>query len=111
MWIVAAVGVALVFKHLLIGRASKGDIQTRLDQGALVVDVRTPAEFAGGHFKGAINIPLSGLGQQLNLLGDDKGKAIILYCHSGARSASAKRTLDQAGYTNAVNAGSLHHMP
>ena len=111
IWIIVAVGVVLVLKNFLIGRASKGDIQAKLDEGALVVDVRTPAEFAGGHFKGAINIPLSGLGQQLNLLGDDKAKPIILYCHSGARSGSAKRKLEQAGYTNAINAGSLHHMP
>ena len=111
MWILAAVGVVLVLKHFMIGRASKGDIETQLTQNALVIDVRTPAEFQGGHYDGAINIPLSDLGQQLDKLGDDKARSIVLYCHSGARSASAKRTLEQAGYTNVINAGSLRAMP
>lgn len=111
IWILAAVGVVLVLKHFMIGRASKGDIEAQLAQNTLVVDVRTPAEFQGGHYDGAINIPLSDLGQQLDQFGDDKGRSIVLYCHSGARSASAKRALEQAGYTNVLNAGSLHHMP
>ncbi|MBL7076429.1 MAG: rhodanese-like domain-containing protein [Kiritimatiellae bacterium] len=111
IWIIVAVGAVLVLKNLLIGRASKGDIQAKLEQGALIVDVRTPAEFAGGHYEGAINIPLSGIGASLDQLGSDKSKPIVLYCHSGARSASAKRTIEQAGYTNVLNAGSLHHMP
>lgn len=111
IWILAAVGVVLVLKHFMIGRASKGDIEAQLSQSALVVDVRTASEFQGGHYEGAINIPLSNLGQQLDQFGDDKARSIVLYCHSGARSASAKRTLEQAGYTNVLNAGSLHHMP
>jgi phage shock protein E len=103
--------VVLVLKHFLIGRASKNDIETHLDQGALVVDVRTPHEFAGGHYDGAINIPLSELVAQLDKLGPDKDKPVVLYCHSGARSASARRTLIETGFTNVLNAGSLHHMP
>ncbi|MDP6490635.1 MAG: rhodanese-like domain-containing protein [Kiritimatiellia bacterium] len=111
IWIIIAVGAVLVLKNLLMGRASKGDIQAKLEQGALVVDVRTPAEFSGGHYEGAINLPLSTLATQLDKLDSDKSRPIILYCHSGARSASAKRTLEQAGYTNVLNAGSLRHMP
>ena len=111
IWIFVAVGVVLALKYFLIGRASKADIEALLAQNALVVDVRTPAEFQGGHYEGAINIPLSNLGQQLDQLGDDKARPMVLYCHSGARSASAKRTLEHAGYTNVLNAGSLHHMP
>jgi len=111
IWIIIAVGAVLVLKNLLIGRASKTDIQSLLDRGALVVDVRTPSEFAGGHYAGAINIPLSDLEAQLGQLGTDKGRPIVLYCHSGARSASAKRQLGQAGFTNVLNGGSLHHMP
>jgi len=111
IWIIIAVGAVLVLKNLLIGRASKTDIKTVLEQDALVVDVRTQAEFAGGHYEGAINIPLSEINVQLDKLGPDKDKPIVLYCHSGARSASAKRTLEAYGFTNVLNAGSLHHMP
>jgi phage shock protein E len=111
IWIILAVGAVLVLKNLLIGRASKGDIQAKLEQGALIVDVRTPTEFSGGHYEGAINIPLSELTAQLDQLGTDKSRPVILYCHSGARSVSAKRTLEQAGFTDVLSAGSLHHMP
>ncbi len=111
IWIVVAVGAVLALKHLLIGRASKGELQAKLEQGALVVDVRTHAEFAGGHYEGAINIPLSAIDASLDRFGVDKSKPVILYCHSGARSASAKRILEQAGYTNVLNGGALHHMP
>ncbi len=111
IWIVVAVGAVLVLKNLLIGRAPKADIKAKLEQGALVVDVRTPGEFARGHYEGAINVPLSELAAQLDKFGPDKDKPLVLYCHSGARSASAKRTLGQAGFTDVLNAGSLHHMP
>ncbi len=110
MWIVLIVGLVLVLKHLLTGCASKGEIRAKLVEGALVVDVRTPDEFARGHYDGAINIPLGELSDQLDRLGPDKNKPVVLYCHSGARSAAAKRTLERAGFTNVANAGSLHHM-
>lgn len=111
MWMILAVGAVLIIKNLLIGRASKGDIKMKLDAGALVVDVRTPAEFAGGHYRGAINIPVGELSARMEQLGPDKSKPIVLYCHSGARAVSAKHTLTAAGFTDVINAGSLHHMP
>lgn len=56
---------------------------------ALVVDVREPGEFAGGHIPGAINLPLSRFDPaQLPL---DKGKQIVLNCAAGMRSAKALR--------------------
>ena len=110
IWIIVAVGVVLVLKHLLLGRASKDTIQAMLDRGALVVDVRTEAEFAGDHYGSAVNIPLSGLAGRLDELGA-KDTPVVLYCHSGTRAASAARILAKAGFTNVTNAGSLHHMP
>jgi len=110
IWIIVAVGMVLVLKHLLLGRASKETIQEVLDAGALVVDVRTEAEFVGDHYENAGNIPLSRLAGRLGELGT-KDRPIVLYCHSGTRSASAARILAQAGFTNVTNAGSLHHMP
>lgn len=96
--------------NLLFGGSpdSDADLPALIKAGALVVDVRTAHEFSGGHIEGSVNIPLNvlerGIGTQ------KKGKPIIVYCHSGARSASAKRVLGQAGYTNVVNGGSLHRM-
>lgn len=111
IWILIAVAVALVLKYMLMGGSSKEDIKAQLDNGAIVIDVRTPSEFSGGHYKDAINIPVGDLSSKLSKLGSDKAKPIVLYCHSGARALSAKRTLQKAGFTNVINAGSLHHMP
>lgn len=78
-------------------------------KGAVVLDVRTPGEFAEGHLPSATNIPVDQIGGRIadidKLVGGDKSKPIVAYCASGSRSASAKRTLEAAGYTNVVNGG------
>lgn len=66
-------------------------------QGAVLLDVRTPAEFASGHVQGAKNIPVQELKTRLKEL-PPKAKSIVVYCRSGARSASASSMLRQAGY-------------
>ncbi|MFK0574053.1 rhodanese-like domain-containing protein [Endozoicomonas sp.] len=78
---------------------------SRINNGALLVDVRTPGEFAGGHLDGAINIPyqdiVGGLAQGMIALDAD----IVLYCRSGRRSGKAQKALVAHGYTNTFNAG------
>jgi phage shock protein E len=76
-----------------------------VEEGALLVDVRTPGEFAGGHLPGAINIPHGEIVAGIAALGADKTANIILYCRSGNRSGIATGSLAEAGYTGAVNAG------
>jgi rhodanese-related sulfurtransferase len=73
------------------------------DKGApyILVDVRTPEEYASGHIPTAVNIPVSQIAEKPPT--DDKAALIIVYCRSGARSTTAKRTLDQLGYTDVVN--------
>jgi phage shock protein E len=66
--------------------------------GALLLDVRTPAEFAGKHVDGALNIPVQVLGQRLGDVGS-KDRPIVVYCQSGGRSARAAVELRAAGYT------------
>ncbi|MEI6554702.1 MAG: FAD-dependent oxidoreductase [Paludibacter sp.] len=75
----------------------------------LIVDVRTPAEFAGGAYPGAVNIQLDELPSRINELGN-KSRDITVYCASGARSAYAQRMLQQMGYTDVKNGGGLMHM-
>lgn len=77
--------------------------------GPLVVDVRTPDEFRGGAYPGAINIQLDELASRVGELGS-KDRDITLYCASGARSAYAQRMLAQMGFTNVKNGGGLMHM-
>lgn len=72
------------------------DFATLVKQGAMIIDVRSPAEFKGGHIKGAVNMPLQSL--QANMSKIPKNKTIITCCASGMRSGSAKSLLKAAGY-------------
>jgi len=72
--------------------------------GAKIIDVRTPGEFAGGHVKGSVNIPLNTLSGKLNKF--KKDQAIITCCASGMRSRTAKGLLQSNGFTQVYNGGS-----
>jgi exodeoxyribonuclease V alpha subunit len=87
------------------GAAEKVDIPALVQSGALVIDVRTPAEFSGGAIQGAVNIPHDEIAARIGQVEADKSRPIIVYCRSGARSAVAKKSLEQAGYTQVVNGG------
>ena len=72
--------------------------------GAIIVDVRTPQEYSGGHVPGSINVPLNQLEGKLKKLAAMK-KPVIAVCASGMRSANATATLKRYGI-EAVNGGS-----
>lgn len=75
-----------------------------LKNGAFLVDVRTPAEYASGSVQGAINIPLAEVSAQINKF---KGKdRIVVFCQSGSRSQRAKAVLEHYGLPHVVNGGS-----
>jgi len=73
-------------------------------EGAIILDVRSKGEFAGGHIKGAINISVDTLKSNLEKL-KNKNNPIITCCASGMRSASAKSILKANGYTKVYNGG------
>ncbi len=73
------------------------DFKTLVKEDAMIIDVRSPAEFNGGHVKGAVNIPLQAIQSSFNKI--PKNKVIITCCASGMRSGSAKSLLKSAGYT------------
>jgi len=75
----------------------------------IIVDVRTPGEFRGGAYPGAINIPLDDFQTRTGELGS-KSRDITLYCASGARSAYGQRVLAQLGFTNVKNGGGIMQM-
>lgn len=79
------------------------DYKELLQNGAHVVDVRTPNEYKGGHIKGSRNIPLQNLSNSFKKL--DTNKPMIVCCASGARSGSAKRLLESNGFTSVYNGG------
>jgi phage shock protein E len=86
-------------------RSENIDLTTLQKSGALIVDVRTPEEFAKGHFKTAINIPHTLITSSLQKVGSNKQKTIVLYCKSGRRAEVAKQELMSLGYQNVINAG------
>jgi phage shock protein E len=85
-------------------------IKSRIDAGARIIDVRSFAEFADGHYPKAENIPVHLIPARLPDLGP-KDQDIVVYCASGGRSAMAARLLAEAGYRNVTNAGGLDDMP
>jgi len=77
---------------------------------AVLVDVRSPSEYATGHVQGAVNLPLDRLASDALAVLPDKAAPLVLYCVSGARSEMAAQWLRQMGYTqvtNGLSAGSV----
>ncbi len=86
----------------ILGIGPSVNFSELIQQGALIIDVRSKAEFNAGHIKGAINIPVNALHSHLGQL-KDKTQPIITCCASGMRSASAKNILQSNGYKNVYN--------
>jgi thiosulfate/3-mercaptopyruvate sulfurtransferase len=101
------------------------EVRARLhEEGVLLLDVRTPHEFAGlagahcdprqGHIPGAVNLPLDRLLQCRSaeevraVVGLPQGAEIVAYCHSGSRSAFAAQLLRDVGYVARNYLGSWH---
>lgn len=89
----------------LFGLGPKVSYADLVKEGAIILDVRSKGEYAGGHIKGSLNIAVDQLSNNLDKL-KDKNKAIITCCASGMRSASAKGILTAKGYTKVYNGGS-----
>ncbi|WP_020597666.1 rhodanese-like domain-containing protein [Spirosoma panaciterrae] len=93
----------------VFGGSGNTQLQDVLEQGAVIVDVRSASEFAGGHAKGAVNIPLDQLETKLNKVKSYQ-KPIVVCCASGMRSARAKAFLSSQGLTNVHDAGSWRNL-
>ena len=87
----------------LFGLGPKVNYSELIANGAVIVDVRSKAEYSGGHIKGSINIPLPSLQSNIGRL--KKDKPVITCCASGMRSASAKGILKSKGFTEVYNGG------
>lgn len=87
----------------LLGFGPKVDFSKLLKEGAVIIDVRTKAEYQQGHIKGAQNIPLNNPSNHYSTLSKDK--SIVTCCASGVRSAQAKNILKSNGYAKVHNGG------
>jgi phage shock protein E len=107
LWIVLA--VAFIGWKLWSMRRSPAQlaaIQEALDGGALLVDVRSPGEFASGHLPGARNIPVARIQGALGEL-KAAGRPVVVYCASGTRAGVALATLKAAGVGPLFNLGTV----
>jgi len=93
----------------LMGQGGNNDALAQIiNNGAYLVDVRTPQEFAEGSAKGAINIPLDKVQSQLAKFKDKEH--IVVFCRSGNRSSQAKSILEQNGFKNVTNGGTWQNV-
>jgi phage shock protein E len=95
--------LALAFMAQAAGPASiepktLGDRIAWADVSLVVLDVRTPAEYADGHIPGAINIPNTQLAARVAELADARERDIVVYCRSGNRAAQALEVLEKSGF-------------
>lgn len=103
------VAAAVILRRMLTTLSAKRKIPALLREGALVVDVRSPGEFAAGHAAGTRNIPLGDLEREAKDL--DPNKWILVCCASGTRSGMARRWLLRHGFSQVLNAGSWRNLP
>ncbi len=104
--LVASACLVAVFRLTASSTLPVASAREHLKNGALLVDVRTVAEYNAGHLTNAINIPLDQVQQELPRRVPGKSKVVLLHCRSGRRSGIAEKELRAIGYTNVFNVGS-----
>jgi phage shock protein E len=99
----------LVFSHAALAGggdkvAAAEQAWQMIDEGALLIDVRSASEFASGTIDGSVNIPHTEIENLVKLIGDDLDRSVVVYCRSGNRSGRAQTALEKLGYTGVFNA-------
>ena len=88
---------------------SSASLDSEQVASSVIIDVRTPEEFAAGHLDGAINYDVSDGTLNMALSTLDPQADYIIYCRSGNRSAVAVDIMEDAGFTSLVDLGSLEN--
>jgi len=91
----------------LLGCGSSSGGTTIDTTGATIIDVRTAAEYAGGHLQGAVNIDVQSADFASKIAALPKDGKYIVYCQSGARASTAQAQMKAAGFTDVTNAGGI----
>ena len=101
-WWIILLLIGLFVIVLKYAKGNKKDYKDLLDQGAIIIDVRTESEYNSGHIKNSINVPLKDLTYRINEF--DKKDNIVTVCAVGIRAESAKKFFESRGY-NVANGG------
>ena len=106
-------GCAAPAEKISYRQISMTDAVTMMEEesGYMILDVRTPEEFADKHIPGAVNIPNETIGTDEIPELPDKDQLILVYCRSGNRSKQASEKLVALGYTNIVEFGGINDWP
>lgn len=102
--------LTLVIALSFISILAYGQNQVDNYEKALLLDVRTVAEYEKDAAPGSTNIPLNELSSRLAEISDKKEDKIVVYCQSGRRSAVAKEVLEANGFKNVVNGYTCQHV-
>ena len=105
-YVLVAIGIVGFMLMRRAGQVPVKEGQELMKRGAMVIDVRTPAEFSTGHLSQAFNMPMDELEGMLPNQVKDKSRVILVHCQSGMRSKKAKSLLTRRGYTNVFDLGS-----
>lgn len=100
-WIILLITSFLLF-FFKYTRSNNTSYKELLNQGAIIIDVRTESEYKSGHIKNSINVPLKDLTYRINEF--DKKDNIVTVCAAGIRAESAKKFFETRGY-NVANGG------
>ncbi|SRR6266511_3877873 len=99
--ILAVVAAAVIIVAM---RSASAEAHEIIDHGGVLLDVRSPEEFAAGHLPGAMNIPVGEVRARAAELGP-RSRPVVTYCRSGGRSARAAATLRELGFERVLNLG------
>lgn len=108
-WILYFVALVCVLGFMFARRSGQIPVKDAAEyvrQGAMIVDVRTPAEYSRGHLSQAFNMPLDEVDGLLPNKVKDKERVILVHCQTGLRSRKAKERLEKIGYKNVYDLGS-----
>jgi rhodanese-related sulfurtransferase len=108
-YVVPGLLIAFFAWRIVSSQLARRRIPGLLQEGAQMVDVRSPGEFASGHAAGSVNIPLPEINARAGEL--DPKRWVIVCCASGTRSALAGRQLRRRGFERVLNAGSWRNLP
>ncbi len=91
-------------------RVQPAEALERIDDGARIIDVRTPEEFDTGHVEGALNLDIQSDDFMDELDDLDRDDSFVVYCRTGARAATATDHMLDLGFTEVVNAGGFDEL-
>ena len=119
-FLVPTVGLALVMSPVVgcsggdsssstptVADTPTSDTDAPAKESRMIIDVRTPAEFAGGHLDGAVNIDIQSADFTSRIESLDRNGSYVVYCRSGNRSGMAMAQMLDMGFTDVSNAGSV----